>query len=313
MSALQAAIGYQNLQAIQLLLARSDVDINYQNINGDTPLIFAVSTNNYDIVKCILSVPNIDVNIINLFKISALQIAVQNNNLQIVHLLLSRQDINVNIPVITSQNYVSNDVKVSSYSKEEKSVLHLAIQNNNLDMFNLLLSHKNINVNAKYILNMEYKNSYKSIHNYCKEEWPLLNFVIAKLQNTNINQKQFFDALIFHPKIDVNSICFTEKSEISFIHEEKTPLYQSIEQQNIEFINSLLSNQNIDVNLQSILKYNKNQQIKRTSLHLAVLITNIIVVKSLLNCKNINVNITDENGKKPIQLTNNNDLIKLFS
>ena len=98
----------------------------------------------------------------------------------------------------------------------------------------------------------------------------------------------------------------------------------AIEKENIEIINLLLTKDNIDVNIPYILNqfyikfkiisFNsiRNRIQEKTPLHLAVEKNYIKIIKILLAHKNIDVDIEDKQGKKPIDYTSNNDIIKLL-
>ena len=86
----------------------------------------------------------------------------------------------------------------------------------------------------------------------------------------------------------------------------------SVEKRNINAINALLLRTDINVNEKS-LHYSSYQQIHaETALHLAAQQGDIEIVKRLLEEKNIDINIEDEQGKKPIDYTKNDEIRKLF-
>ena len=113
-------------------------------------------------------------------------------------------------------------------------------------------------------------------------------------------------------KIDIN--CRSIKYIISKTIEvfEKTPLYMSIEKRNINAIDALLLRTDINVNEKSF-HYSSCQPIhSETALHLAAQQGDIEIIKRLLREKNIDINIEDEQGKKPIDYSKNDEIRKLF-
>ena len=94
---------------------------------------------------------------------------------------------------------------------------------------------------------------------------------------------------------------------------EKTLLYVAVESQNIEAIQLLLSMNEINVNEKSFYFDGNNQVHEKTPLHLAVEKEYIEIIKILLENKNIDVDIEDEQGKKPIDYTSNNEIKKILS
>ena len=127
-----------------------------------------------------------------------------------------------------------------------KSVLFLAVENNNVEIVRSLLSNSNININ--------YVSSYESeqfIHRNGAFPWydryqktPLFqaveneNFEIVKLLKSNEN-------------VDVNCLCHFEyyKDREYPIKINRTPLSMAVAKNNIEITNLLLSNEKIDVNI----------------------------------------------------------------
>ena len=110
-----------------------------------------------------------------------------------------------------------------------------------------------------------------------------------------------------------------------------TPLYLAVKNENTQIVQLLLNHKNIDVNKKSIVyswKYNgvfldgvqhdeeskiKEVDKEETALHNAVSKGNIDITKLLLSNKNIDINATDKQGKKPIELTNNEEIKSLFN
>ena len=93
----------------------------------------------------------------------------------------------------------------------------------------------------------------------------------------------------------------------------KTPLFMSIEKQNIKTIKSLLARTDIDVNEMSFFYSGENLIKQKAALHLAAEIGNLEIIKLLLEKKEININIEDSQGKKPIDYSRNIDIKQLLS
>ena len=136
-----------------------------------------------------------------------------------------------------------------------------------------------------------------------------LQFAIDNNQNNII---ELFLSKEINKKIDINRRSL--KSIISQTIEvfEKTPLYISIEKRNIVAINALLLRTDINVNEKSF-HYSSCQPLHaETALHLAAQQGDIEIIKLLLRVKNIDINIEDEQGKKPIDYSKNDEIRKLF-
>jgi len=154
-----------NLETIQELI-NNGADINYQDRNNMTALVFAVMNNHIKIVKLLLERPDINVNIQNNFSMSALIVAASKENNEIVKLLLGHPNINVNI-----QDYLERTALIVAVSKENNETVKLLLENPNInvdiknedgntalmmaapkkntEIINLLLEHPNININIQ--------------------------------------------------------------------------------------------------------------------------------------------------------------------
>ena len=323
-TALYYAVKKENIEIINSLLAKEDLDINqdvtfkygFNDENGKTkievhrsPLHLAIEKGNVEIVKLLLKSKKIDINCIKSFedfgnefeelsirnessKRTPLHIAVTKNNIEIIKLLLSNDELKINEFQIIKKSDLfydeievwlknPNSCKVSSKDNvnsfenemESKSVLHIAIQNGNPEIVELLLSNKKIDVNLHSEL---FRQTYEL--DYMKDE--------------EILQKN-------------------------------TGLHIAIEKNNVEVIKLLLFNEKINVNLPSLLtlsncklddeKELNGRDVESFPLHFAVEKGNIEIIKLLMSNKNINVNLKNKNGEKPIDLTTNIKIKKLFN
>ena len=82
---------------------------------------------------------------------------------------------------------------------------------------------------------------------------------------------------------------------------------------NIDIVRLLLNQSKVDVNMKSTFKNIFKKQIQiRTALHEAVENEQTEIIKLLLQQKKIYLNVLDENQKKPIDYTNDEDIKELF-
>jgi hypothetical protein len=88
-------IWVNNNEAIEYLLDNNLIDINIQENNGLTPLIFATWNNKIEIIKLLLSYNDININYQTVGKNTALIWVSYNNRIEIVKLLLNHLDINI--------------------------------------------------------------------------------------------------------------------------------------------------------------------------------------------------------------------------
>lgn len=207
-------------------------------------------------------------------------------------------------------------------SEENKSLLRIAIDNKDFEMVRLLLSRKDINVNEKYEDTTIYGYSEDCIHDDCKCYVKMLLhisiekqcFEITKLlierKELQINEKSFFS------EICINRFKEGMYVKYRYYDEFKTALQLAVEKKDKELVALLLSHPNIDVNSLSERTYTKynGDEIKEetTALHTAVRNKDEEIIKLLLNHNGIDVNVVDKNGKRPIDLTNDMSIKKLF-
>ena len=235
---------------------------------------------------------------------SILQKAVINNISEIVKLLLGIKNIDVNKKITNNIDNIednlwddeivkSKKLDIQKHANEsgfgagfssdinEKTILHVAIENENDEIVSLLLKNDDIDVNTKSF--------YKT-----------LNYFIQSNQ---------------------------EREERKL--EEFTPLYLAVDLGNIKIVQLLIDHEKIDVNIKSThyeFLFEKfidveNQQNKEnsmnldyieTALHNAVRKGNVDIIKLLLGNKNVDVDVIDKQGRKPIELTKNEEIINVF-
>ena len=85
-----------DLKRVKELLTHKDIDINYQDEDGWSSLMLAVSNRRKEIVKVLLTHKDIDINLKNKHECAALMVAVLNGHPETVKILLTHKDIDVN-------------------------------------------------------------------------------------------------------------------------------------------------------------------------------------------------------------------------
>lgn len=134
---LHFAILHQDIDFINILLSRSDIDVNVKNREGDTPLMQAIKSNQLDVVKLLLACDGIEVNALNSYGVSPLLQAClgkTKQHRQILKLLLAHPHINVNL----------------APKNRPTPLIGAALRRDHVEVVALLLAEKNIEVNAKY-------------------------------------------------------------------------------------------------------------------------------------------------------------------
>ncbi|KAK8835963.1 hypothetical protein M9Y10_040160 [Tritrichomonas musculus] len=297
-----------------------------------SPFVVAIRNNQTNIVNLLIDRKDIDVNSIGTafqfqefeHTFTALNLLILWNDDKRVELLLHHPKIDVNIKCY-EKSYGSNSVFIY-----DRIPIHEAINEQNLKIFKLLLSHKNIDVNQTL-------SHYSSINNNTLELEKEVSPLFHAIQKEDI---EFVKLLLEHPKINVNlnsiirdagyqitttSLCYSiknKKDEITKLllnhpnidvnskmlfkdstYMEKSALYLAVEEKNEEVVKLLLSRQDIDINCHHLFQNSMKTQIKKTMiLHKAIMNKNIEIIKLLLSNSKIDINLkssernTDKNG-----------------
>ena len=306
------AIKKGNCELVKLLLNINGIDPNvsytkyFNQIKITTPsLILAIENGNDKIVDMLLASQKIKPNInkiitygaqartyqnnnsdkLRIDSKSALQIAFETNNLIIFEKLLNNDKVDANNEII------NKDISGKLIKTESKTILHLAIEMKNKELYSKLLAKRNdININKPKTIELSYLNNKYIIDS----RTPLY---MAINSNSNLNCNEIADDLISNDKININSeikICnFVEQN---IIINEKNVFHLAVEQGNLNLIEKLISTGIVDINKNEITKffsYLKNQNYILTSrppLHIAILNNNCKVVRKLLEYKKCNIN-----------------------
>ncbi len=163
------AINKRNIEIVKLFLTKPELNIN-QIIEYDiswswrhekTVLQLAVENDFNEIAQLLIANPKVDINTItkitstpdspiykhNESKYTPLYIAVEKGNIEIVKALLARSDIKLNIIFDSSyEEYFDEDKKITFSGDSETTVLHTAVEKENLEIIQLLLNKPDLDV-----------------------------------------------------------------------------------------------------------------------------------------------------------------------
>lgn len=314
----------EEIEIIQQLLPK--IDVNIQNEDGFTALMYASWNAHVDIVKLLLQVPGINVNAQNKFGYTALMYASSDGNRNIsaaheniVKLLLATPNINVNI-----QNKYNN------------TALILAARDGHANIVQLLLQVTNININVRnncgktaiaWALEQQYLDVAKMIRNCSKSDKNLTE------------QHESDDYWKFSPRKDKLAPWFNaaQNGDLKVIKEMANPeiinaqdeersgltalqLASNYGHENI--VAFLLTVPQIDVNVLSqyggtalhsaISMYDRSRNIEKL---LDYAICREKIVKRLLAAPGVDVNILDSSRYTPLILaveSNHENIVKLL-
>ncbi|KAK8853002.1 hypothetical protein M9Y10_018000 [Tritrichomonas musculus] len=196
--------------------------------------------------------------------------------------------------LLKNKNIDINTIKYLS----KFTALHLAAQNDNIEIVKLLLSTPNVDVNVQsedIIDDGKIQKGFTALHFAALNN----NIEIAKL-------------LLSTPNIDVN----IQTSADGYFFERNTyftytALHLAVQYDNIEIVKLLLSNSNIDVNIQ--ISHDRNMRYEGyTALHIAARNNDIEIVELLLSNPHIDVNILDFRRMKAFDVTYDCEIRKLI-
>lgn len=316
------AVNKNNIEIITLLLSRPELDVNGKSVEEICqflPTSIIPSPSLLKLAKTFIESPESlfqskeklkkTFEFVEKYETNALHKSIYNNSIEIARILLSHQCIDVNYKRIKSA-FIKSEIGLFAYfENEEFTPLYSAIDYGDRNEFvKLLLSHPEININIKYKREMNGK-------------WSLLAVVFQCVQ--------YFESIL-ELKIPLNKFIWNRVGL-----EEKSALYRAVENKKIEIINSLLGRPELDINCKSLSKEYENytlteaetsefllkypmaedqlgktdEETQETSLHLAVKKENVEIINLLVSNANIDFEVTDKQGKRPIDITNN-DTIK---
>ena len=242
-----------------------------------------------------------------------LNAAVSHNNYEIVETLLSLPSIDAN----SKWTQVLNEKKDNRHYKTEKTPLIIAVEKENVMMTELLLTNSKIDLNADRYLKHHF-------FSYTFEE--AKNALSISIINRN---KEIFEMLLKHPRIDVNREIFfgCDLSENNKHQRKETPLILTIDFELTDYFQLLLQHPKIDVNAFSgYTEYGKRDYghddfdnycefTEISALNLVIKRKKIEMAKLLLKHPKINVNLKSNpqlNEETPLLASFRNGTLEIF-
>lgn len=272
------ACKYNYTYVVKILLDTSCVDVNS-------------ATNTFSVSGPHIMAVNIKILKRSDYKIKRLKtplmMAVEKGCIDIVQLLLANEKIDVSIPEHCFSKEDECGREYTRYSKYRlinscNSPLTLAIEKGNIEIAKLLLSHPQIDVNCKHLI----------------EECDIDNMSIISALILAIleDELDIVKLLLASPKIDVNARSINKiPYECQYI--EKTPLCFTIRSRKIEIVKELLRSDDIDLNSPQVINVNYPYEENDDP--------TIKILKSALNLA------IDDQNKKAVDYADD-EIIKLF-
>jgi ankyrin repeat protein len=292
---------------IVAFLLRKGIDVNQQDEDGYTALIWASERGHKEIVQMLLQHKNIDLNQKGEYGKTALMLASINGHKEIVEMLLqnkyiqiNQQDKNGNPALMCAsirghkeivQMLLQNkNIQVNQQDKDGDTALMLASREGHKEIVQLLLQDKNIKINQQN------KDRYTALIWASQKGHKEIVQMLLQHENIEINQqgeygdsaliyasrnghKEIVQMLLQHKNIDLN-----QKGEYG-----KTALITASKYGHKEIVEMLLKDKNIEINQQDN-KYGK------TALIYASENGHKEIVEMLLQHENIKINQQDKGG-----------------
>ncbi|QKF93550.1 ankyrin repeat domain-containing protein [Fadolivirus algeromassiliense] len=195
------------------------VNINYQDTNGNTPLMYICINGNNGLLEWILNINNIDVSLTNDKGMNALMLSIEKCHFNCANILSNyikykcnddtkntivnqhtiARETSISIALEKSHNQLINlclslGVNVNTYNLSGNCPLYHTIENNNEEIFNLLINAENTDVNLQ-----DFNGT------------TLLMYASTKLN------KVFFDKLLAHKNININLVDNEGRNILTYI------------------------------------------------------------------------------------------------
>lgn len=266
---------------------KSDIYEKYEyKYDTSTVLHIAIQKGNIDIIQHLLTLPKIELTskstsfykscddddfedfYLNTKEKSIFYEAIESGYAEVVQFLMKNIGFDVNDMMFKNKNF--EDYHSTAHKRYNESyaqpLLHYAIRKGNLYIIKLLLSDPKIHINEISYSEINAQGGCKRYRRWTTTIKKYTLFFAIKYMNVKI-----FQNLIDNTNIDVNSGLKEDRTEKETkIIQNKSPLYLSVENNNVEAVKLLLTKQNIDIDFQSIHdNYSGNIQGK-TSLQLAI-------------------------------------------
>lgn len=151
-TSLYTAVCNNDIEIVKLLLSKKEIDVNFKfysyikgNLEVDEYFKIKIDKNDDDYDYYVDERNKCNERLI---EESALLIAVGKCQIEIVELLLSKNEIDVNfISTLIEYKFNDDDGKLFEYHKRKWTALHLAVYLENKEIIQMLVKHKNININ----------------------------------------------------------------------------------------------------------------------------------------------------------------------
>ncbi len=270
---------------VKIIINNKNVNLNIQDVNGQTILHFALESKCYEIAEALINSGKVDLNIKDKNGQTPVQIAMQSGNFDIVKKIIDTgkvEDLNIK-------------------DNNEQSILHLAIQAGDLGMVKKMIDTDGINLNSQD------KDGQTPFH--------------LAVQGNNSNSVEIFKKMILTGRVDLNiqdkkgrtplylalqagNFVMLDKlidtKGVLFDIQDKngqTPLHFALQHVKDFIGKTSILKKLIEAGGVNLIKIQDNN--KQTPLHLAIQAGNFELFEKMIAAKGVDLNIQDKDGKAP--------------
>lgn len=185
---------------------------------------------------------------------------------------------------MSRNDLIVNNTNNLHKSENTKSLLFLAVENNNIEMVRSLLSNPNIDVNSRG-------------HTDSYDKTPLF----LAVENGN---NEIIRLLLSNEKLDINCLSYKEEKNVLHSIRKRTALHEAVDRNNLEAVQLLLSKDNIDINIISNYYTKGIANINGNTVELNIKIHETALSIAAKNKNNSIMNLIQSKGTNPICLNN---------
>ncbi len=297
---------FRGLTNIVEQLLKKNSGVNAVNSRGYTPIMAACYKGHVDVVSMLLNENNITLNQKDILGADALDLACDQNEKEIVQLLIARNDVNVYRPINKGSPFLHwfyakeseerlyeflqrEDLDVNCEDTVGRTLLHKACAEGNVELVNVLLKHKNINIDIVYGYTGE-----TALHIACMNEHiAIVQALLAAVANVNqedINGQRPLHIACQRGNKEIVQLLLEQDNIEPLVKNKRRQIAFDIACRRGEaHIAALFWEKNIGVGW-----VNDNDE---TVLHVACLYGYKEIVDNLFEQRDISINATDNSGR----------------
>ena len=313
--------GLENIASILLMNPKTDVNSQmtksyeagkFNSLKKEAPIHLAISNNELNCFNQFLKREDIDLTCLkiqkfNLWKkieekvLTPLQIAIIKGRTSMVKALLEKQNIDINNVSKIVKHEFDNKTMKTMFSNgykyliidNQRTALHFAVENNDLEIVKLLLERPDIDANKKKIF------SFSTINNtLLGSDIEQIRGALETLKKERDEKKKIENNEEEEETVQIEGDGEQHTLESKMINEQSA-LHLAIKNNNFDIVEALIGSQKIDINSVSTNNFNgyfieeeraEKEVIKYTDLHIAAELGTPEIIELIASQKEIDIN-----------------------